>query len=222
MSTSDPVSTAPVLTTVQSQVTGAQPGVTTTVGHGGFTLEEVRRQLKGETDKIIARVLELESEVEERKKKEEEMMLQVTQLRDELKMRDGGRDEEILKAESERKKAEEERKTAEGIRKKAEEDRQRAEEEREERMNAQEGSVRQWKRRACNILGVVAPPGYAPPTTTPATTPYDCFDTNCTYKQKKFRLDTYIQHIRVKHNFNIRSERHNQQERDKYLPRRSC
>jgi len=62
---------------VQSQVTGAQPGVTTTVGHGEFTLEvhvqsEVRRQLKGETDKIIARVLELESEVvkkERRKKK---------------------------------------------------------------------------------------------------------------------------------------------------------
>jgi len=97
---------------VQSQVTGAQPGVTTTVGHGGFTLEahvqsEVRRQLKGETDRIIAPVLELESEVEKRKKKEEESTLQVAQLRDELKMRDVGRDEDILKAESERKKAEE-------------------------------------------------------------------------------------------------------------------
>jgi len=64
-------------------------------------------------------------------------------------------------------------------------------------MNAREGTVQRWKRRACNILGVVVPPGYAPLTTTPASCPYDCFDTNCRYKQKKFRLDTYI-HCRTK------------------------
>jgi len=34
--------------------------------------------------------------------------------------------------------------------------------------------IREWKRRACEVLGVVAPPGHAPECLKPAENSYDC------------------------------------------------
>jgi len=83
--------------------------------------------------------------------------------------------------------------------------------------------VSEWKRKACEeVLGVMAPPGRAPLCQKPAVHAFDCFDSTCTYKRKKCRLDTYIKHVLDRHKFNIRSMSVEVEKQNEYLPRRSA
>ena len=64
--------------------------------------------------------------------------------------------------------------------------------------------VREWKRRACEkVLVLKAPPGRAPLCKATSKNKYSCFDPNCNYKDRTFRLDTYIRHLKTTHHFKI-------------------
>ena len=50
--------------------------------------------------------------------------------------------------------------------------------------------VREWKRRACEVLGVVVPPGHAPECLKPAENSYDCFNKG-TFPHRKARFNVH-------------------------------
>ena len=50
---------------------------------------------------------------------------------------------------------------------------------------------------------------------------YDCFDSNCKFKNRDSSLDTYIKHLNDTHHINIRDIKMNPIDRDKYLPIRT-
>ena len=78
-------------------------------------------------------------------------------------------------------------------------------------------SVRDWKRRACEeVLELTAPPGRAPLVKVKVNHRYHCYDPTCTYQNRINCLDTYIQHLKDKHSFNIRNTSHSIAVRDTY------
>ena len=80
--------------------------------------------------------------------------------------------------------------------------------------------VREWKRRACEeVLGLTAPVGKAPLVKAKAKNSYSCHDPSCTFKNRMNCLDTYIKHVKDKHDFNIRDSNHTIVLRNTYLPR---
>ena len=67
--------------------------------------------------------------------------------------------------------------------------------------------VQQWKRLACKeVLKVFAPPGKAPLVKTRAVSPYSCYNTRCSYKNRTNCLDTYIKHLLDNHEVYIRDK----------------
>ena len=56
--------------------------------------------------------------------------------------------------------------------------------------NGREGHVRR-------ALGLKAPPGRAPMCKETAKNKYSCLDPNCNYKDRTFRLDTYILKLHI-------------------------
>ena len=67
-----------------------------------------------------------------------------------------------------------------------------------ERCAAQVTKCAEWKRRACEeVLGLKAPQGRAPMCKETAKNKYSCLDLNCNYKDRTFRLDTYILKLHI-------------------------
>ena len=68
-------------------------------------------------------------------------------------------------------------------------------------------------------LGLKAPPGRAPLCKATAKNKYSCFDSNWNYKNRTFRLDTNIQHVKTTH-FKINDVNLSVSVRNIYLPRK--
>ena len=79
--------------------------------------------------------------------------------------------------------------------------------------------VVKWRKSGCVIQGLDVLPDKAPPTK--AKIRYDCFDSNCKFKNRDSFLDTYIKHLNDAHHINIRDIKMNPIDRDKYLPIRT-
>ena len=78
-----------------------------------------------------------------------------------------------------------------------------------------------WRKSGCIIQGLDVLPNRAPPTKTKAKIKYDCFDSDCKFKNRDSSLDTYIKHLNDAHHVNIRDTKMNSIDRDKYLPIRT-
>ena len=64
--------------------------------------------------------------------------------------------------------------------------------------------VVKWRKSGCVIQGLEIFPDKAPPTKAKAKIRYDCFDSNCKFKNRDSSLDTYIKHFNDTHHINIR------------------
>ena len=81
--------------------------------------------------------------------------------------------------------------------------------------------VREWKRRACEeVLGLTAPAGKAPLVKATANNSYSCCVPTCTFfTNRRNCLDTYIKHLKDKHQINMRDVNLSIALRNTYLPR---
>ena len=91
----------------------------------------------------------------------------------------------------------------------------------EEQLAEQKAHIVKWRRRGCEIQGLEVDPSRAPPSRLKAVFRYNCFDSNCSFKNRDLALDSYIKHLIDRHHKVIRDVRMTEDERNRYLPVRA-